>query len=105
MTTALPLVCKLWLGVRYGMLPVRHLSPKIHMAVNYYWRQVARRLGWMAPLPTNKKEGAALHPGASKHSLQNDGRPDEHIGVWIGMWNIGSLSGKGETFVNNSERG
>ena len=33
-TTGLSQVCELWLGVGKGMLPVGHLAPKIHMAVN-----------------------------------------------------------------------
>ena len=35
MTLGLPLVCKLWLGVGKGILPVKHLPPKVVMAVNY----------------------------------------------------------------------
>ena len=49
----------------------------------------------------HKKEGATLHPGACKFSLQCDGRPHERFGVRVGMWNLGILSGKGGKFVNN----
>ena len=28
-------------------------------------------------------------------SMQYDGRPDGRIGVRVGMWNLGSLSGNG----------
>ena len=35
------------------------------------------------------------HPGACKHGLQFDRRPDKRIGVRVGTWNLGSLSGKG----------
>ena len=36
-----------------------------------------------------------MNPGARRHSLQYDRRPDGHFGVWVGKWNIGSLSGNG----------
>ena len=51
MTSGLPPVCKLWLGVSKGMLPVRRLAPKIVkvMAVYYCGCQLARRLEWAAP--------------------------------------------------------
>ena len=35
------------------------------------------------------------HPGACKHSLLIDERPDVHFVVQFGTWNISSLSGKG----------
>ena len=38
---------------------------------------------------------ATSRPGACTHSLQYGGRPDERFGVWVGTWNLGSLSGKG----------
>ena len=53
MPSEMPQLCKLLLGVSKGMLPVKHLAPKIIMAVNYCWRQLARRLGW-GHLPTIK---------------------------------------------------
>ena len=31
-------------------------------------------------------------------SLQYDGRPDGRFGLWVGTWNVGSLSGKGVEF-------
>ena len=34
-------------------------------------------------------------PGAYRHSLQYDGRPDWRFKARVGTWNIGSLSGKG----------
>ena len=40
MTLGLPQVCKLWLGVGKGMLPVKNLAPKIHMAVSYCGSQL-----------------------------------------------------------------
>ena len=64
------------------------------MAVNYCGRQLARRLRWVAPA-YHKKEGATRHPGTCKFCLQYDGRPDERIGVRVGIWNLSSLSGKG----------
>ena len=65
-------------------------------------------LGWVAPA-YHKEKGATphpgacnpnpgacnLHPGACKFSLKYDGRPDECLGEQVGMWNLGSLSGKG----------
>ena len=104
MTSGLPQVCKLWLWVSKGMLPVKHLEPKILMAVNYCGRQLARRLGLVAPA-YHKKEGVTQYPAACKFSLQYDWRSDERFGVWFGTWNLDSLSGKGETFVKNRERG
>ena len=41
------------------------------------------------------KEGAIHHPGVRKFSLQYDRRPDGCFGVWVGMWNLGSLSREG----------
>ena len=64
------------------------------MAVNYCGRQLAQGLGWAAPA-YHKYEGATPHPGACKFTLQYDGRPDERLGVGVGTWNLGSLSGKG----------
>ena len=106
MTSDLPQVSKLWLGVSKGMHPVKHLAQKILkiMAVNYCGWQLALRLGWAAPA-YHKKEGITPHPGACKLSLQYDRRPDECFVVRVGTWNLGSLSGKGEKFVNNQERG
>ena len=48
-------------------------------------------------------EGATSHPGARKHSMQYDGRPDGRLGVRVGTWNLGSLTGKGGEF--NEELG
>ena len=46
---------------------VKHLAPKILMAVNYCEHQLGRRLGWSAP---------AGQPAALKHTLQYDSRLD-----------------------------
>ena len=62
---------------------ITHLSGKL-----------AQRFGWVAPA-YHKKEGATLYPGGCQVSLQHDRRPDERFGVLDGMWNLGSLSGKG----------
>ena len=43
----------------------------------------------------HKKEGVTPHRGVWKHRLQYDGRTDWSHGVWVGMWKLGSLSGKG----------
>ena len=81
---------------KQDMLPVKHLAQKILkiMAVNYCWRQLARRLGWMAPA-CHENEGATLHHWACKHSLQYDARPDGRFGQRVGTWNLVSLIGKG----------
>ena len=63
MTSELPQVCKLWLGVSKGMIPVEDLAQKIIMAVNYCGHQLTRRLG-LAALAYHKKEGVIPHPGA-----------------------------------------
>ena len=94
MTSGLPQVSKLWLGVSNGMLPVRHLATNILiMAVNYCWRQLARQLRWATPA-YHQKVAAAPHPGVCKFSLQYEGRPDGCLGVRVGTWNLGSLSGE-----------
>ena len=95
MASGLPQVCKLWLGVSKGMLPLKHLAPQILMAVNYYcWRQLARWLGWAEPA-YHVEEGATQHLGVRRNSLQYVGRPDGHFVVRVGTWNLGSQSGKG----------
>ena len=53
----------------------------------------------------HKKEDATLHPGACKHSLQYDRRPDGCFAVQVGTWNLRSLKWKGMKFVKNWERG
>ena len=65
MTLGLPQACKLWIWVGMGMLPVKHLAPKILniMAVNYCGRQLDCWLTWAAPV-YHKKEGVVPHPGA-----------------------------------------
>ena len=93
MTLGLPQVCKLWLGVSKGMLPVKHLAPQILMTVNYCGCQQAQRLAWVEPA-CHIQEGAIPHPGACKHNLKCDGRQDWHLGVRVGTWNLGSLGGK-----------
>ena len=95
MTSRLPLVCRLWFGVCKVMLPVKHRARKILIAVNFCGRQLARSLGCSASA-YYKKEGAPPHAGACKHSMQFDRRPDVRFGVRAGMWNLVSLSGKGE---------
>ena len=79
-----------------GLLLVRHFAPQIVMAVDYCGCQLDRRFGWTTPAH-HKKEGATHHAGACTFSLQYDGRPSGRFGVWVGTWNIGSLSGKGGT--------
>ena len=83
MTSRLPQVCKLWMGVSKGMLPVKYLVKAMLMAVNYCRRQQARRLGWATPA-YHKEEGATPHPGVCKYSLQIDGMPDGRMGCVLG---------------------
>ena len=89
MTSGLAQVCKLLFAISRGMLPVKHLAPKILMAVYYWGRQLAQRLGWAAPA-YRRREGATPHLGACKHSLLYDGS------FVVRVWNFGSLSEKGE---------
>ena len=51
------------------MLHVRYLPPKVLMAVSYCGRQLARKLGKVAPT-YHRKEGATPHSGVREHSLQ-----------------------------------
>ena len=51
-------------------------------------------MGW-ASIAYHKQKGAAPEPGVFKHCLQNDGKPDEWLGVRMGTWNVGSMSGRG----------
>ena len=96
MTLGQPLVRKPWLWASKGMLPVKHLAPKILkiMAVNYCGCKLARRMWWVAHA-YHKKECAAPHPWGCKFGLQYDGRLDWRIGVRVEMWNLGSTGWKG----------
>ena len=94
MTSGIPQVSKLCLGVDKHMLLVRHLAPKILMAENYCGRQQVQRLVWAATA-YHKKEGANRHPGVRKHGLQYDGR----FRVLVSTWNLCSLNGKGLEFM------
>ena len=81
---------------------VKHILTKIFKitAANYCGRQLAQRLGLVAPA-NHKTDGATPHPGVHKLSLQYDGRSDERLGMRVGTQNLGSLSGNGEKFVKN----
>ena len=100
MTSGLPQVCKLWLGLSKGKLPAKHPAPKILMSINYCGCRLAQSLELVAAA-CHKEEGATSHPGVCKHSLQYEGRPDGRIGVRVRMRKLGCLSGKGEMFVKN----
>ena len=76
------------------MLSVKYLAPKVLMAVNYCGRQLVHGLGW-ASFAYHEKEGTTPHPGACKHSLPYDRKPDGRVEVRVGTWNLVSLSGKG----------
>ena len=80
MTSGLPHISKLWLGVSKGMLPVKHIAPKILMAVNNCGQQVAHRLDLAAPA-YYEIEGTSLHPGMC------DWRPDGRVGG--AGWDVG----------------
>ena len=63
------------------------------MTAGKHGHQPAQRLGWVA-LAYHKQKGATPDLGPHKHCLQNDGKPDEWLGVRVGTWNVGSLSGR-----------
>ena len=64
------------------------------MAASKQGYQPAQRLGWAA-LTYHKQKGAAPDLGPCKHCLQNDGKPNDRLGVRLGTWNVGSMSGRG----------
>ena len=64
------------------------------MAARKHGHQPAKRLGW-AVLAYHKQKVAAPDPGQCKHCLQNDGKPDERLGVRVGSRNLGSMSERG----------
>ena len=84
------------------MLQVKHLILQIIMAVDYCGRHPARRLR-SAARAYLKKQGATPHPGAHKHTLQYDWKPDQCFLVLFGTWSIGSLSRKnlGRAVIDN----
>ena len=86
------------------MLLIEHLPPNIVMTVNYCGRQLARRLWWAAPT-YHKKEGAIPCPGTGKFCLLYDGRPGWRFRAQVWTWNVGGLSGEGEKFVKDREKG
>ena len=86
------------------MIHVKHLARKVFMAVKYCGHQLALMLGWAAST-YHEKESATPHPGACKHSLQYDRRPYEGLGVRVGTWNLGSLSGKGGEVCEELRKG
>ena len=91
MASGLTQVCRLWLDMSKGMLPVWHLAPKI-MAVNHCGRQLVRR--WAAPA-YHDKEGATPHTVACTFSLQYEEKPGVHFGVRFVTWYLGSVSEDG----------
>ena len=94
MTSRLPQVCKLWLGVGMGMFPERH-PHGCHLP----WGHLARRFN--APPTYHKEEGATPYPGVCKFSLQYYRRPDVRFGVRVGrvIW-VDSVE-REEKFVKN----
>ena len=64
------------------------------MTASKHGHQPAQRLGW-AVLAYHKQKGAAPDPVPCKHCLQNNGKPDKRLGVSVGTWNVGSMSGRG----------
>ena len=65
------------------------------IAATKHRHQPAQRLGGSHLPTTNRKLGATSDPGQRNHCLQNDGKPDEPLGVRVGTWNVGSISGRG----------
>ena len=63
------------------MLPVKHLTQQILMAVDYCGSQLACRLGWVAPAYLSSP-----HSGACKHGLQYL-RPDG-CGLGCGIFKV-----------------
>ena len=85
MTSELPLVCELLLGVSKGMSPVKHLAQRIIVVVNYCWHQLARSLGWATPAYHNK-EGASSFSKRASIVFSIMGGADGHFGVRVRTW-------------------
>ena len=64
------------------------------MTARKHGHKQAQRLEWAA-LVYNKQKVAAPDSGPPKHSLQNDGKPDEQLGMRMRTWNVGSVSRRG----------
>ena len=62
------------------------------MALRRHGHQPAQRLGW-ATLAYHKQKGVAPDPGPCKNCFQNDGKTNKWLGVRVGSWNVGSMSG------------
>ena len=60
------------------------------MTATKHGHQPAQKLGWTA-LAYHKQPDH----GPCQHCLQNDGKPDEQLGVRVGTWNVGSMSETG----------
>ena len=86
------------------MLPIEttHSNKIPIMIERKHGYQPAQSQGWAA-LAYHKQKGAAPDPGPCMYCLQNDGKPDEWLGVAVGTWNVGSMSGRG-TEVNEELR-
>ena len=56
------------------------------------WAPISLRV-WIGGNYLNQKVQLS-HLGAHEHNRQYDGRPDGRHGVWAGMRNVGSVSGK-----------
>ena len=72
------------------MFLVKHIAPKVIIAVNCCGRQLVRRLEWSATA-YHKNVGATPHSGGCKRSLQYDGRHDGRFVVLVGTYNVGRL--------------
>ena len=71
-----------------------HSNKTLMMTAGKHGHQPAQRLGWAA-LDYHKQKGATPDLGLRRHCLQNDGKPDERLGVGVGTWIVGSMSGRG----------
>ena len=77
-----------------GTLLVRHPTSGMPMVVNYCRSQVARRLRWVH-LSTVKRKVQPLILDHAGIACNMTGGMIGALGVRVGAWNRGSLSGKG----------
>ena len=67
---------------KQGPAPCKTFCCKILMVVEYCGCQLAQQFGWLTCVYFRKK-GATPHPGAYRHSLQYDVRPDWRLRVLV----------------------
>ena len=64
----------------------------LHNKPQFTWAPASTKVGVGCTCLYHKQKGAAPNPGPCKHCLQNDGKPDEQLGVRVGIWNVGSTA-------------